>query len=322
VQTAELEDVAGAEETAEESDPFSATAEAARSEEAVTVVKAAPNRPASTVPPSLDDTGDWSAVDTAEATEVEQTAAEETEAAPQVEQVQAEFEFGGEPEETSALDTETPALTVPAPGEPEEFQFEDASPVRPAPTFPKAIPAEEPNAFSAPFEPGSIEPVVATRDPSDEKVHIVQSGETFWTIARHHYSAGRYFQALAEYNKPRIADARQLKPGMKVLVPSAETLEKQFSRQIGTAAPAAAAVKARAGLSYDAAGQALYRVGSKDTLSSIAQKHLGRSSRWTEIQQLNADTLKDPAALKPGMILKMPDDASQVREASSIPSDR
>lgn len=57
----------------------------------------------------------------------------------------------------------------------------------------------------------------------------------------------------------------------------------------------------------------MYRVGPDDTLSGISQRHLGRSSRWTEIYQLNANLLPAADSLKIGMVLRLPHDASQHR---------
>ena len=60
------------------------------------------------------------------------------------------------------------------------------------------------------------------------------------------------------------------------------------------------------------AGEPLYRVANGDTLSSIAQQHLGKSSRSHELYELNQDRLADPNRLKVGSVLKLPQDASRV----------
>ena len=57
----------------------------------------------------------------------------------------------------------------------------------------------------------------------------------------------------------------------------------------------------------------MYRIGSNDTLGSIAQKHLGRASRWSEIYRLNRNELRDPDHLKIGKTLRLPSDASSAR---------
>jgi nucleoid-associated protein YgaU/TPR repeat protein len=49
-----------------------------------------------------------------------------------------------------------------------------------------------------------------------------------------------------------------------------------------------------------------HTVVTGDTLSTIAKRYYGSASRWTEIMEANKGTLRDPAALKVGMKLKIP----------------
>lgn len=50
----------------------------------------------------------------------------------------------------------------------------------------------------------------------------------------------------------------------------------------------------------------LYVVEKGDTLGSIAKKKLGKSSKWKDIASANGSSLSDPAALSPGMTIKLP----------------
>lgn len=144
-------------------------------------------------------------------------------------------------------------------------------------------------------------------------VHTVHSGENFWTIARQHYGAGRYANALAAYNQQRIPDPRKLRPGMKVLVPDAQLLSQQYPRLTGAAyGPGTGPAAQRPGFFVDSNGQPAYRVGRHDTLSDIAARCLGRSSRWVQVFGMNRDQLKDANSLKTGMVLRLPADATQV----------
>jgi nucleoid-associated protein YgaU len=253
------------------------------------------------------------------------------------------FQFG----EAPAQEEPAPILGAPSDSTAEEssnsgFEFEDsaseapgaapafAEPTTTSPAFaePSTSPAfeeagSEPRIFSAPGNSQEIDPaLVIANDPKDEKVHVVQPGENYWSIAKQHYSAGRYFGALAEYNKSRIADPKQLKPGMKVLIPSAGTLEQRFAKLIQPGGPGAGQKKAKSGLSFDAHGMPQYCVGEGDTLGTIAQRHLGRFARWEEIYNLNRDQLKTQDALKLGTILRMPEDASQLEPARVLPASR
>ncbi len=154
---------------------------------------------------------------------------------------------------------------------------------------------------------------------AQDAVHTVAAGESFWSISKKHYGLGRYSAALAEYNKSRIPKPDKIKPGMKVIVPKVETLEQKYERLIFGASvsvsKAEAAAPVKSGFFIDAAGQPMYRVGEGDTLSTIAQDHLGRSSRWPRIVELNRETLKDPDDMKLGMILRLPADASEAVQA-------
>lgn len=59
-------------------------------------------------------------------------------------------------------------------------------------------------------------------------------------------------------------------------------------------------------------GHPMYKVGSDDTLTSIAQHHLGRASRWNEIFELNKAVLQTPDRLRPGIVIQLPGDASNI----------
>jgi nucleoid-associated protein YgaU len=50
-----------------------------------------------------------------------------------------------------------------------------------------------------------------------------------------------------------------------------------------------------------------YTVVSGDTLSGISKKFYGTTSQWQKILEANRQTLKNPAGLKPGMELVIPE---------------
>jgi LysM repeat protein len=49
-----------------------------------------------------------------------------------------------------------------------------------------------------------------------------------------------------------------------------------------------------------------YTVVTGDTLSAIAERNLGDSTRWNEIFQLNSDQITHPDLIFPGQVLKLP----------------
>ena len=112
-----------------------------------------------------------------------------------------------------------------------------------------------------------------------------------------------------------------MKPGLKISTPPKEFLEQQYSnllpavaapRPVGAVTNSPNAPKTP-GYYVESDGQPAYRIGPSDTLSSISQKTLGRSSRWIEIYELNHDRLTGADALAVGSILRLPPDASQSR---------
>ncbi|MBW3543128.1 MAG: LysM peptidoglycan-binding domain-containing protein [Planctomycetes bacterium] len=127
------------------------------------------------------------------------------------------------------------------------------------------------------------------------------------------------------YNRQRIPDERRMQPGMKVLVPARGILEDRFAMLIPGLKPARAVDPpvppltkggprgVPPGLFVAADGRPMYRVGPADTLGEIARRHLGRSTRWPQILELNRDRLTNPQSLKIGMELRLPADASRVR---------
>jgi nucleoid-associated protein YgaU len=147
-------------------------------------------------------------------------------------------------------------------------------------------------------------------------VYTVRAGDNYWGISRRHYGTGRYFQALTRYNAHRIPDPRRIRPGMKVLIPAREILDSRYADLIPGRRASSAVSPGPAGLFPSSTGELMYRVGRNDTLGLIAQRHLGRWTRWAEIYRLNQDRLRSPTTLRIGAELRLPADASQVRVVS------
>lgn len=143
-----------------------------------------------------------------------------------------------------------------------------------------------------------------------KEICVVREKETYWAISKRIYGTPRYFSSLALYNQSRIPDPKKLRAGMKVLVPEPKVLETKYPELF----PADKTAQRRLPTGYflDKSGQPAYRVGVNETLGAISQKHLGRASRWIQIYQMNRQTLKDPNRLKPGTVINLPDDATNV----------
>ncbi len=153
-------------------------------------------------------------------------------------------------------------------------------------------------------------------------VYVAQSGDNFWEISKRLYGDGKYFRALEQHNAAIVNDPQKLKPGMKLAAPKAAWLHAKYPQLIATAASAVQDLRRTqpdryqpdepAGFFVGPGEQPMFRVGTRDTLSDIAQTYLGRSSRWIQIYQMNRDVLTDGNALNVGTVLKLPADASRV----------
>lgn len=64
-----------------------------------------------------------------------------------------------------------------------------------------------------------------------------------------------------------------------------------------------------------------YTVVKSDSLWSIAQKHLGRGTRWTEIYEANKDVIKNPGSIYVGQVLNIPDGSASAPVETVTPSE-
>jgi nucleoid-associated protein YgaU len=179
--------------------------------------------------------------------------------------------------------------------------------------------------------------------------YTVAPNDNFWVISRKRYGTARYFAALAKHNQERIPDPQRLRAGMQVSTPPVSVLEERYPDMIdksgsgsSTTTPAthepasgrptfekpatarsaatgeSAATTAPTGYFYSKSGAPMYRIGADDTLSSIAQRHLGKASRWTEIYEQNQEVLKNPENLTLGTVIRLPPDAAQIGLAPEV----
>ncbi|MDB4742916.1 LysM peptidoglycan-binding domain-containing protein [Planctomicrobium sp.] len=224
---------------------------------------------------------------------------------------------------------EIPAIDSPQPA-PFGNSIETQRPV-PAPAINAFAPSQQPLSpiqTQTTYDPPISRPAPLTnsnninksaRPPAQEDVHEVQSGENYWTISRQHFGTARYFAALAEYNKHRIPRPDRMKPGMFVLVPSTDVLEQRYPKMAGIidVHPSPESLL-ESGYFVGPNNQPFYRIGKGDTLTEIAENHLGRTARWSQIVGMNRDILRDGNTLKIGMVLRLPHDASQVSLAPTV----
>lgn len=137
-------------------------------------------------------------------------------------------------------------------------------------------------------------------------VWTVAAGETLGDISLKHYGSTRYWDEILAAN-PNASEHR-LQVNQKLLLPPIDTAPKQGA-SVAANTTAAKQNKQRV-LQADE-----IEVAAGDTLSEIAQKHLGRASRWQEIADLNPRA--NPNALQVGMVLKLPQAAARLDVDSS-----
>lgn len=198
---------------------------------------------------------------------------------------------------------------------------------------------------SSSIMPKRTSPPAGTVAPLGE-VYTVGPNDNYWMISKKQYGTSKYFGALVRHNESRIPDPHKMKPGMTVETPPAEVLEQRYPDLIEKSPRVArkpaiddgvphfggdlegdylkeqplarglvfapSSDDGPAGYFVDASGAQYYRVGSDDTLTGIAQKHLGRASRWMEVYELNRKTVKNPDALTIGTVIRLPADASRL----------
>ncbi|HUG20687.1 MAG TPA: LysM domain-containing protein, partial [Planctomycetaceae bacterium] len=138
-----------------------------------------------------------------------------------------------------------------------------------------------------PFETPKEQPRVLAQDrprvsSGNETVRTyrIQENDTYWKISQAAYQTSRYYQALARYNRSRISDPTKMPLGQEILLPPERELELKypdlFPRAEATDRTIVQTGVDGAGFLTDKLGTPQYRVGENDTLSAIAQRHLGR----------------------------------------------
>lgn len=188
----------------------------------------------------------------------------------------------------------TPTSAAPAPTQP--FTTVVARDASPAANLNQTTP-ESPEANTAPSQAPADSPTVRPAAATVE--HVVQRGETLWSLAEHHLGAGDRYTELAELNRAVLGpDPGFLTVGEVLQIPSAPAIV------------------------YGHATAHAVTVHRGDTLSEIALQELGDADKYPEIFQASKGTvqpdgrhLSNPDLIQPGWKLTIP--ASQVAVAGA-----
>jgi nucleoid-associated protein YgaU len=77
--------------------------------------------------------------------------------------------------------------------------------------------------------------------------HVVQTGESFWTISRLYYNSGRYYRALWKANTSVCPKIDRLRVNDTVVVPAVEDLDPEYIDPPQTPAPSSLGTARRSG---------------------------------------------------------------------------
>lgn len=140
-------------------------------------------------------------------------------------------------------------------------------------------------ALELSVEPATEPPVVtvanqerATPTQVAGRSHLVQVGDDLWSLAEQYYGDGTRWRDIAAANQTILLDSVDLlQPGVLLVIPEAAV------------EPLTGGVEVQPG----------------DTLSQLAEEHLGDAQRWPDLVQANP-RITDPDAIEPGWVLALP----------------
>ncbi len=135
-----------------------------------------------------------------------------------------------------------------------------------------------------------VPPVVATT------THVVVRGETLSGISQKHFDTVTKWKRILEANKDILSAPEALRPGMKLVIPSATG-----SVTTPTTTPPTATLVAVA----DTPSRT-YTVKRGDTLYGIAKRFYNSGSQHKKLLRANRDQLRAAKDLRPDMVLVIP----------------
>lgn len=148
---------------------------------------------------------------------------------------------------------------------------------------------------------GQATPVLSLISEPQFIQHKVRRGETLSDIARQYLGNPNRHNEIYQLNRSQLDNPDDLRIGMMLKVPAPAGSQPAPKPVETPTQPTAPVQPAPADVQFTT-----YTVQRGDNLSSIALDTLGDSERYMEIFKANRDVLKDPDALRKGMVLKIP----------------
>lgn len=168
--------------------------------------------------------------------------------------------------------------------------------------------SNSPTASSVAVTPAQVSALLFPGEsPAPALQHTVQQGETLGKIAQHYLGDASLFLDIYNANRDDLRNPNDLRIGMVLNIPlPAAPLSLQTLSPLGAlvAAPAPS-------VSFTP-----YTVQRGESLSEIALNQLGDAERYMDIFHANTDQLKNPNALKSGMVLQIPQNGNPTSVAS------
>lgn len=149
--------------------------------------------------------------------------------------------------------------------------------------------------MTAPIRPTAARrpDIPAPTGPAAQRTYQIKAGDTLEKVAVDQLGNRDFLAELRKVNED--VNERKLRVGQIINLPDVSNLPVPS----GTAAP---------GREPETAGTSgrSHTVAGGETLIAIARKYYNDVGRWEQILQANADVLKDPKGLRPGMVLRIP----------------
>jgi nucleoid-associated protein YgaU len=179
-----------------------------------------------------------------------------------------------------------------------------------------SAPDDELASLRPPIEPLQEDVEAPYVSPDDAAPVVTLERDSFWSIAERVYGDGAFFKALYHHNRSRFPFPDRLAAGEPVDTPSEEELRRLYPELCPQSKGAMAAAPARSPRTETDmppdqpwAGRVCV-VQAGESLAEVAERTLGRRSRWTEIYRLNKDRLGEEFENPPeGVVLVLPETA-------------
>lgn len=162
------------------------------------------------------------------------------------------------------------------------------SPLGPGIRVPQQQQSPTPEEARARLDP----PRTGPEQRASERMYTIRDGDTLYGIAKRELGNGSLWTTIRDLNG--LKDGKSLRVGTGLRLPSAGGGIERVALEGGAqTAPVEPALRE-------------YVVREGDTLSSIAERQLGKRSRWQEVHEINKSRVKDPNHVAPGTRLLLP----------------